>query len=304
MPTPIIEPVPREALEHELTPQHLARCFRGAEIYVVDAHGAPAVMDEIGRIREVEFRAEGGGTDKNRDIDEFDTGDPPFRQIVAWDPVNREIIGLYRFAWASGTPLPTARLFEFSHRFESEYLPATVELGRSVVNRSAKRAIMGLFVAWAGLGALIRECPQVKYFFGKFTLYPSYHARARGALQRFLDLYCRGDKTLVRPRSQLAIEPASEFEDGDELQFAGGDYEADYDRLMAVVKGCNESLPPLFISYLGLSRDVMTFGTARNSHFGDVLETAIMVPVDSINEKQKRRFVESHSPGPNRLFCT
>lgn len=292
----IREPVDPGLISQELDEQMLVREFRGVRIYVTTARQSPHTMEEIGRIRETEFRAEGGGTGRSVDIDEFDTGERPFRQLIAWDPENQEIIGMYRFlpGWelptADGGGLPTARLFAFSSRFADEILPSAVELGRSVVNRSAKRAIMGLFAVWSGLGALVAEEPGLRYFFGKFTTFPDYHPEARSLLDAFLRTHCADPDRLVIPRKEFRVDAAS---DGGKPGFSGN-YEADYQALQDSLKELGEMVPPLVISYLGLSRTMRCFGTARNPHFGDVFESAILIDVRDIGRKQYARFVDTY----------
>ncbi len=291
----IREPVAPELIASELTERTFVRAFRGVEIHVTTASESPHTMQEIGRIREVEFRVEGGGTGKDADIDEFDTGNRPFFQLVAWDPDNREIIGMYRFLRAHHAArhgeisLPTARLFEFAPSFVADYLPHTIELGRSVVNRNAKRAIMGLFAVWSGLGAIVAEAPDVHFFFGKYTTYPKMHHAARAALDRFMTVHCPDPDSLVRPVASLVPETPNELS----VEYSG-EYEPDYELLQSTMKGYDESIPPLVISYLGLSRTMRCFGTAMNPHFGDVLETAIMVDIRDVNQRQRHRFVESY----------
>lgn len=297
MAEPVRDPVPIDAIRAELTPERFVRAFRGIEIYATHAHEAPNLMQEIGRVREIEFRSEGGGTGHAVDIDEFDTADDPFRQLVAWDPEAGELVGMYRFfpgaravAPDGSVRLPTARLFSFSPRFRDEYLPLTIELGRSVVNRSAKRAIVGLFAVWSGLGAIVAEHPECRYFFGKFTTYPSYHPDARRALMSFLAAWCPDPDGLVAPHPELVPDLTQSLD----ASFGGSDYDTEYERLVEIARSVGEMIPPLVISYLGLSRTMRTFGTARNPHFGNVLETAILVDIHDIAEKQRKRFVESY----------
>ncbi|MDE6818306.1 MAG: GNAT family N-acetyltransferase, partial [Muribaculaceae bacterium] len=99
MNAPVIDPVPTELLKSELTPERFLRHSNrgGNDLYVVDAHCAPNVMREIGRLREIAFRLGGGGTGKEVDIDEFDLMDPPLKQLVVWDPRNEQIVGGYRY---------------------------------------------------------------------------------------------------------------------------------------------------------------------------------------------------------------
>ena len=95
----IIDPVDVKLLEAELTAERFMRKTNKGnnEIYIVDAHCAPNVMREIGRLREIAFRTAGGGTGKDCDIDEFDLMDPPCRQLLVWDPEEKLITGGYRF---------------------------------------------------------------------------------------------------------------------------------------------------------------------------------------------------------------
>ena len=140
----IIQPVSRELLKQELTPERQLRMTNKShnEIYVVTAHNAPHVMMEIGRLREEAFRTAGGGTGKSMDIDEFDTMENGCKQLVVWNPEAEEIIGGYRYLFGrdwkiddKGQPvLATSHMFHFSEKFMREYAPYTVELGRSFVS--------------------------------------------------------------------------------------------------------------------------------------------------------------------------
>jgi len=192
----IIDPVSREQLKSELTKERLLRRTNKSnnEIYIVTAHEAPLVMQEIGRLREIAFRYYGGGTGLPADIDEFDTMDDAYRQLVVWDPQEEQILGGYRFLCGSdvrldesGKPLlATSHLFNFSETFIKEYLPYTVELGRSFVTLEYQNtragAAKGMFVLdnlWDGLGALSVVDPTLKYYFGKVTMYNTYNTEAR-----------------------------------------------------------------------------------------------------------------------------
>ena len=289
-------PVDPERIKAELNSRTLVRTVRGVEVHVTDAHASPNVMQEIGRIRESEFRKDGGGTGSAVDIDLYDTGTPCFKQLVAWDPEHEELIGMYRYIEAAkarrenGTyNLPTSRLFSFTREFREKVLPYSLELGRSVVNRSAHRAIMGLFAVWLGLGAVIRTHEEYRYLFGKFTMYPTSDPVARSLVQDFLRRYCADPDHLVFPQEGLLIDTAPDYQS----PYVGDSYERDYERMVEAVSRRGESLPPLVISYLGLSRTMKCFGTARNDHFGGVFESAILIGVADIREKQWKRYIGS-----------
>ena len=179
----IIAPISKDILKAELTEERRMRFTNKSnnEIYVVTAHNAPNVMREIGRLREIAFRAAGGGTGKSMDIDEYDIMPNPYKQLVVWNPEAEEILGGYRYLLGDevefdekGHPvLATAHMFEFSEKFLKEYLPYTVELGRSFVTleyQSSRAGAKGLFALdnlWDGLGALTVIKPNMRYFFGK-----------------------------------------------------------------------------------------------------------------------------------------
>ena len=120
----IIRPIDKQVLKSELTPERQLRMTNKShnEIYVVTAHQAPNVMREIGRLREIAFRTAGGGTGKETDIDEFDSCEDCYKQLIVWNPEAEEIIGGYRYLlgtdWEimpNGQPhLATSHMFHFS----------------------------------------------------------------------------------------------------------------------------------------------------------------------------------------------
>ncbi len=237
----IIEPIPVEVLEAELTPDKFLRTANkgGNNVYIVDAHNSPNVMREIGRLREIAFRAAGGGTGKECDIDEFDTMTPPCRQLIVWDPREREIIGGYRFITGDdiriqpdGRPrLATSHMFNFSQRFLDEFLPYTLELGRSFVRleyqstRAGVNALYALDNLWDGLGALTVIYPKVKYLFGKVTMYPSYNAECRNMILYFLSKHFPDNDSLVTPITPLDTHTDTEAMD---RLFTGTTFKEDY----------------------------------------------------------------------------
>ena len=219
----IIQPISKELLKSELTPDKLLRMTNKShnEIYVVTAHNAPNVLQEIGRLREIAFRMAGGGTGKPLDLDEFDTCENCYKQLIVWNPEAEEIIGGYRYLYGSDweideethqPKLATSHMFHFSEKFIKEYMPYTVELGRSFVSleyqnvRSNTKSIFALDNLWDGLGALTVINPDVKYFFGKMTMYPSYIRTGRDMILYFLKKHFDDKDNLIVPMKPLKIE--------------------------------------------------------------------------------------------------
>lgn len=302
----IIQPISKEILKSELTPERQLRMTNKShnEIYVITAHNAPNVMKEIGRLREIAFREAGGGTGKALDIDEFDTAENCYKQLIVWNPEAEEIIGGYRYLlgsdWeldANGQPiLATSHMFHFSEQFLRDYMPYTVELGRSFVSlpyqssRMGAKSLFALDNLWDGLGALTVIKPEVKYFFGKMTMYPSYIRRGRDMILYFLKKHFDDKENLVIPMKPLNIEtPEHELEE----IFCEDDFKKDYRILNREIRKLGYNIPPLVNAYMGLSPTMKLFGTAINYGFGDVEETGILIAVDEILDEKRVRHIDS-----------
>ena len=302
----IISPISKEVLKSELTPDRMLRTTNKShnEIYIITAHNAPNVMKEIGRLREIAFRAAGGGTGLPMDIDEYDTMPNPYKQLVVWNPEAEEILGGYRYLFGDevefdeeGKPiLATAHMFNFSEKFLKEYLPNTVELGRSFVTleyQSSRAGAKGLFALdnlWDGLGALTVIKPSMKYYFGKMTMYPSYHRQGRDMILYFLNKHFADKDKLITPMKPLELETDSDML---EALFCCDSFKEDYRILNTEVRKLGYNIPPLVNAYMGLSPTMRMFGTAINYGFGDVEETGILIAVDEILEEKRRRHIES-----------
>ena len=302
----IIDAVDPDVIEAELTDQFFLRDTNkaGNKIYVVDAASAPNVMREIGRLREIAFRLAGGGTGKDCDIDRYDTMNPPCRQLIVWDPESKLILGGYRYICGKdirldedGRPrIATSHMFNFSERFIKDYLPYTIELGRSFVrpeyqsSRAGAKAIYALDNLWDGLGSLTVVHPDIKYLFGKVTMYPSYIERCRDMILYFLHKHFPDPDDLVRPIRPLntCIDPQAM-----ERLFTGDSFKADYRILNAEVRRYGVTIPPLVNAYMSLSPTMRMFGTAINDEFGDVEESGIFLVIDEIFEEKKQRHIQS-----------
>lgn len=302
----IIAPIPREVLKAELTPERKLRKTNkaGNELYIVTWQQAPNVVREIGRLREIAFRAAGGGTGLDCDIDEFDTCEHPYYQLIVWNPDAEEILGGYRFLPYSditfrpdGQPrLATGHMFQFSENFIENFLPRTVELGRSFVSleyQSSKMLSKSLYALdnlWDGLGALTMLVPDMKYFFGKMTMYPSFDRPARDMILYFLKRHFGDRDGLVKATTPITLETPEE-----ELaaRFYEDDFRADFKILNKAVRERGYNIPPLVNAYMNLSPTMRVFGTAINDEFGDVEETGILIAVDEILEEKRVRHIKS-----------
>ncbi len=321
----IIAPVDKELIKAELTEEKRLRVTNknSNEIYIVTHQDAPNTMREIGRLREWAFRSAGGGTGKSMDIDEFDTMEGGYKQLIVWDPELEKILGGYRYLLGTevkydeaGQPiLATSHMFKFSEQFIKEYMPQTIELGRSFVTleyQSTRMGSKGLFALdnlWDGLGALTVVMPNMKYLFGKVTMYPSFHREARDKILYFLRKHFPDKDNLVLPTHPLTLE----MDEADlENLFPYDTFKENYKILNAEVRKEGFNIPPLVNAYMGLSPTMRMFGTAINYGFGDVEETGILIDVNEILETKRVRHIQSFidndledfrvTSGQNKIF--
>jgi hypothetical protein len=311
----IIKPISREVLKTELNKERFIRITNNGnnEIYIVDAHNSPNVMLEIGRLRELTFREAGGGTGEDTDIDHFDTDEICYKQLIVWSPEDEEIIGGYRFIRCGDAPknekgevlLATAHLFSFSKNFIDHYLPYTIELGRSFVQPryqpgiDLRKGLFSLDNIWDGLGTITIDNPDIKYFFGKVTMYLHYDKEARDMILYFLNHYFPDKENLIRPLNPLPYhyDTAHLKEMFNEVEFKDG-----FKLLNTSVRAKGENIPPLVNIYMNLSPTMKTFGTALNKTFGDVEETGIMVTINDIYEAKKERHLATYNPTKKRNY--
>lgn len=306
----VIDPVSRELLEAELSAERFLRKTNNGnnEIYVVNWHNAPNILLEIGRLREVSFRDAGGGTGMDHDLDDYDKCHNCFDQLIVWNPADKEIVGGYRFIHGRDQKIdkdgnligPTGKLFKFSEAFLKDYLPNSIELGRSFVQPNyqptynIRKGMYSLDNIWDGLGAIIVDNPDIRYFFGKITMYPHFNRQARDMILYFLHRYFPDNDKFAWPFNPLQAELNAEALD---KIFTGNSYEENYRILVQEVRQRKENIPPLVNAYMNLSSTMRTFGTAINYGFGNVEETGIMVTIGDIYDMKKSRHLDTYRNG-------
>lgn len=305
----IAPPVDRELIKKELKQKHfLRKTNRGnKEIYITTAHLSPNIMREIGRLRELSFATEGGGTGHEVDIDRYDTLDDPYccKQLFVWSPVDEEIVGAYRFIHGTNmmrledgsVVTPTADQYQFSERFVNEYLPYTVELGRAFVqpayqpSTDIRKGLYSLDNLWDGLGVLALEIPETRYFFGKITMYGDINPEARDIILYFYQKHFPDRDGLVWPYERIDIQT-----DYNRLVrlFNGRNYKEDYQILLRSVRACGCTVPPLINAYMNLSPSMRSFGTCPNHHLAGTTDTGILINMGDLYADKRARYLESY----------
>ena len=220
------------------------------------------------------------------------------QRLMAWlervDPEHQEMVAMYRYQRgqqaASFGPecLRTFGLFDYSAAIQQNVLPYVVELGRSVVNRQAKKGALGFFATWVGLGALLRKHPEVQYFFGNVSLYKTLNPQGRDLLVSTMQTHYAPPEPLLVAREQCryvpsVVAPAFNADDSPEQRIQ---------QLRAWLAPYGVSIPPVLQSYMSLSTGIWCGETVYDDDFGNALELGIIVPVATINQKVQARFIQ------------
>lgn len=302
----IVDKIDRQLLLEELRSGTFVRPSNNGtnEIHIFNGNQYPNLMKEVGRLREITFREAGGGTGKSLDIDEFDLGNQNYSQLIVWNPEDQEMVGGYRFICCADARLSngdyhlsTTEIFSFTDKFKNEYLPHTIELGRSWVqpiyqpSAQNRKGLFSLDNLWDGLGAMTVIYPKILYFFGKITMYTTFNVAARDHILSFMHYYFPDPEQLINVDNEVEIKTdCSAFL----ASLQGLPYKEGHTLLNATVRNLGEHIPPLFNSYMNISPSMRSFGTKINSHFGDVEETGIMITIADIYPSKKDRHVQSY----------
>lgn len=305
----IIDPVPVELLKAELTKsKKLEDTNKGHnELYIVTWQDSPNVVTEVGRLRELTFREAGGSTGNAIDLDEYDKMEKPYKQLIVWDPDNEAIIGGYRFFFGSdamfdekGQPImASSHQFRFSQKFIDEYLPHVLELGRNFVApeyQSSKNGAKSMYAfdnLWDGLVAIIMMNPNLLYYFGKITVYPSYDHITRDLIYHFFRKHYGDQDELVRPWDDQAIMPDSDPELMD-LVLNKEDLFEDYKLLKAAARMRGVNVPPNVTAYISITSQMLMFGTAVNHLMHNIEDSCVLIPFDSIYHEKKSRHIGAY----------
>lgn len=284
----------------ELSARQPLTHMRSLEIHSFYGDECPHTLRAIGRLREIGFQAVGAGRGEPLDLDALDRGPGCYGQLLAWDPQQQEIVSLYRYQLGARATtfgdgcLRTCTLFDYSPEFRELMLPFAIELGRSVVNRAARRQSLGFFAIWAGLGALLRTHPECRYFFGNVSLYQSMQSPARDLLIRWLEHHYGPGTPLLKARQGLGYQPAEDNSPVPAAVAPGADDtpENRIARLRELMAAAGERIPPVMQSYMALSNQIWCGQTVLDADFGDALEIGIIVPVATINDSVRQRFIE------------
>ncbi len=309
-------PPASSAIADELADLTPISTFRELEVFRFSGNDCPVTLTEIGHIREVAYRERGAGRGLEYDLDDLDTGHNAYIQLIVWDPGENQLVALYRYQLGSRAAdgktscLRTSSLFDYSETFKKEVLPYSLELGRSVVNASARRSRLGFYAIWKGLGALLHIHSNIRYFFGNVSLYKTMPPSARDGLIRYLHRHYAPPEPMLIAKKQYRYNPGKEkmpgpVETGDlglnetDLVYPVEPGEEDnpgnrIKRVNRLLKPNGETLPAILKSYMSLSNRIWFGETTIDHNFGDAFETGIIVPVQNIRHVIRKVFIDNH----------
>lgn len=256
---------------------------------------APALMREIGRLRELTFRKVGEGTGRKIDLDDFDAY---YLHIVLWDPAALEVVGAYRLAAGDEVygrlgmnGFYTSTLFRFSEEFE-KYLPQSLELGRSFVQPDYWNS-QALDYLWHGIGAFLAARPQYNYLFGPVSVSASYTPEARELLVFFYRKWFGSHNAPVRAKHRFAFHKGAE-EKLTQL-FKGDDYKQSFKELKQNLKHYGYAVPTLYKQYTELCEagGVSFFDFGIDKDFNNSLDGFIFLEIGKIKEAKLERYIYS-----------
>ena len=290
---PVVPPVPVAELAAEiatLPADALLLEADDSQVFVAGARSIPAVLREIGRLREVTFRDVGEGTGRDIDLDEFDD---VYRHLFVWNRVTREIVGAYRLgatderlAAAGIAGLYTASLFRFDPRLFDAMGPA-LEMGRSWIRTEHQRSYAPLLLLWKGIGRYVVRHPRYVTLFGPVSISAEYRSMSQKIIVAFLE---RNRKSTEWARW---VRPTNPFREARRPGVAPGpshlrDLE-DVSTFIAEIEADQKGVPVLLKQYLKL--DGRLLGYNVDPAFSSVLDVLIAVDLRRTDPRILERYM-------------
>ncbi len=289
---------PRLALRNALSDcTYLTSTPDGKDLYFTDYRTDCPLMRELGRVREVTFRAVGEGTGQRRDLDRYDV---QFSHLLLWDAQAMEIAGSYRLAVVaqlnmqqSYETLYTASLFRFKPAME-RYLAQGMELGRSFIQPQYRNRY-SLDYLWQGIGAYTQQHPEVRYLFGPVSLSGDFPRPAQVLIVGFYQQWFPPLQDVAQPKHTFVFTPTEQAL----LQqlFEGKDYTQDLQVLKAELQQLGVKLPPLFKQYSELCEPggVQFACFSIDPAFNNSIDALLIVDLHQLKPRRKQRYLQNQT---------
>ncbi|MCB1232652.1 MAG: GNAT family N-acetyltransferase [Verrucomicrobiae bacterium] len=252
---------------------------RRFSVFLATADRIPAILNELGRLREIAFRAVGEGTGRARDLDDFDRY---YRHLFLWDRENESLAGAYRLALTDevlskhgADGLYCSTLFHFEPEF-LDYLNPGVELGRSFIAPAYQRLPQPLPLMWKGLGAYLVSLKRYRHLFGPVSISQDYSTIAKYLMVEFMT------RELTHPTLARFVQPRNPFRMTDSLDGLGPDQISEslltaqeVSAKVSEIEPDGKGIPILLKHYLKLDATILSFNV--DPAFNDALDALILI---------------------------
>lgn len=293
--TPIAIPECRKELKRAIEQcQLLGKTHDGMHIHLYQYVGSSPIFRELGRLREIAFRAVGEGSGKRRDIDKYDMD---YQHLVLWDPMQLELVGAYRLACAQQIiqkhgreGLYTDSLFSYTDAM-TPYLKQGIELGRSFV-QPKYWGRKSLDYLWYGIGAFIKNYPQYRYLFGAVSVSNALPEQAKAMLVYYYQHYYKSSIELATPNNELKLTEQQLTQCN--ILFNGNDVKEDFVELKHVLANMGAQVPTLFKQYTELCNPggVQFLSFSIDPDFNNCIDGLVLVDLKSVKENKAKRYLE------------
>ncbi|MDR3765214.1 MAG: lysophospholipid acyltransferase family protein [Acidobacteriota bacterium] len=288
-----------------LPPESLLDSMGKMSVYALSSRQAPHIVREIGRLREITFRANGEGTGKARDLDRFDAY---YTHLVLWNDERQEIAGAYRICNVQEVlrrygmrGLYTTSLFRFQPKFFAKVGPA-MELGRSFIHLDYQRQYAPLLVLWKGIGSYLVRHPETPVLFGAVSISADYSLASREVMTSYLSAHTVDAELLklIRPKNP----PKSGAENVQEPEmFARVFSMDDISEWVSMFESDGKGVPVLVRHYMKLGGKFLGFNV--DAKFSNVLDGLLLVDLREakpellaryLGKEGAQNFLKVHAP--------
>lgn len=292
---PIVDAVPAEILQDEIngfTPDQKVYESGGLEVYCATSRQIPNMLREIGRLREITFRAVNEGTGLPIDLDRFDDY---YQHVFIWNKEKSELVGAYRLgktdlilAQLGKKGLYTSTLFKYRKKLLKSISPA-VEMGRSFIRREYQKNYSSLLVLWKGLAHYIARNPDYKILFGPVSINSEYQSISRQMLVNFLKINesLPDLAKLVKARKPMRVNPIENWKNRRVKTVVRSIDEVE--SLIADIETEMTGVPILLRQYLKLGGKLLAFNI--DPEFSYVLDGLILVDLTKTDPKVLGRYM-------------
>ncbi len=292
----ILDETPVETIEAEIAalPEKAFLLSGGdLDVYITTLNPASGLMRELGRLREITFRAVGEGTGRCRDVDVFDAH---YHHLFLWNTKNRELVGAYRLGLADKIcqaygveGLYTHTLFKFNDKLMRQFQPA-LELGRSFVRPEYQRTFSPLLFLWKGIGAFIAKNPQYANLFGPVSITADYRDTSRNMLLRSLRIsnFATEFSRFVKPRRPPREQGRKQEWRNPDFQSIIGNVD-EVSRIIQDIENDHKGIPILIKQYLKLGGKILAFNV--DPDFSDVVDGLILIDLRKTDRRTRARYM-------------